>query len=75
MTNRVRIAVMALSAAVLTLGASALRIPAAHAARICSNSYCEGAENCLYTAGRYCQLDWFRDSQGHVVHMCTEGEC
>lgn len=75
MTNPVRIAAMALSAAVIALGASALRIPEAHAARICSNSACYTPDTCSYQAGRYCELGLAKGPHGSIVQMCTEGQC
>jgi len=77
MTNRFRIAVMALSATIVTVGASALRTPAAHAARICNNTACDFGNpgTCQYYSGHYCTLSKFTDSQGQVIFMCTDGEC
>jgi hypothetical protein len=77
MTNRVRIAVMVLSSAIVAVGASALRIPEAHAARICNNAGCsEGYPNlCDYHPGHYCQLGRFINSAGNVTYTCNEGEC
>jgi len=78
MTNRFRIGVMALSAAIVAVGASALRIPEAHAARICSNSACVSGPSgldCAYSAGYYCDLYKFRDSSGQIQYACNEGQC
>jgi hypothetical protein len=77
MTNRVRIAVMVLSSAIVAVGASALRTPEAHAARICTNTACNymAAGTCDYYGGHYCLLGRLKDSAGNVIYTCNEGEC
>lgn len=78
MTNRFRIAVTALSAAIVAVGASALRTPQAHAARICSNTSCGGStDSCSYDSGHYCMLSKIYGPDGGkpIAYLCTEGEC
>jgi len=75
MTNRIRIAVMALSAAIVAVGASALRTPEAHAARLCTNTACQGSANCAYQQGYTCVLTSWKDSNGQIQHDCMEGPC
>jgi hypothetical protein len=75
MTNRVRIAVMALSAAIVAVGASALRAPEAHAAKICSNTNCLANDQCAYKNSWYCALTKSRDAAGNIQYSCSEGEC
>jgi hypothetical protein len=77
MTNRFRIVVTALSAAVIALGASALRAPEANATRICNNTTCNGADACSYSAGHYCSLTKIYGEGGGkpIAYLCSEGEC
>jgi len=75
MTNRFRIAVMALSTVIVAAGASALRASQAHAARICSNAVCYTPDTCTYQAGRNCELSLTRGPNGALVQICTEGQC
>jgi hypothetical protein len=77
MTNRVRLAVMVLSSAVVAVGAGVLRTPEAHAAKICTNTACNyaAAGTCDYYGGHYCLLSRIKDSAGNVTYFCNEGEC
>jgi hypothetical protein len=75
MTNRVRIAVMALSAAIVAVGASALRAPEAHAAKICSNTNCLANDQCAYKNSWTCTLTKTRDAEGHIQYNCSEDQC
>lgn len=75
MNKRIRLAVMALSFAVIALGTALLRIPPAHAAKICSNTACLSASTCSYRPATVCYLNGGSLPDGSPWYTCGEDMC